>query len=120
LRGAEASGGLAPQPGLDTIDELVAAAREAGTPVTVEGDTLPGLPAGVELAAYRIIQEAVTNACKHARGCPTAVRVESLGGRLAIEVRTAAPPNRNGDDRNGTGHGLVGMRERVAVYGGDL
>jgi signal transduction histidine kinase len=120
LRGAEGSAGLAPQPGLDAIDDLVAAAREAGTPVTVEGDTLPGLPAGVDLAAYRIVQEAVTNACKHARGCPTAVRVERLGSRLAIEVRTAAPPNRNGGDRNGTGHGLIGMRERVAVYGGDL
>jgi signal transduction histidine kinase len=120
LRGAELSDGRAPQPGLDAIDELVASARDAGTPVTVERGALPDMPAGVDLAAYRIVQEAVTNACKHARGCPTAVHLDGVGDRLAIEVRTAAPPNQNGAEGNGTGHGLVGMRERVSVYGGEL
>ena len=120
LRGAEASGTLAPQPGLGAVDELAASAREAGTPVEVDMRDAPSLPAGVDLAAYRIVQEAVTNASKHARGCTTTVRVRSDAGRLIIEVRTSSPPRVNGEHRSGTGHGLVGMRERVAVYGGEL
>jgi signal transduction histidine kinase len=120
LRGADGARGLAPQPGLAAIDELVAAAREAGTPVEVDRTAVPSLPAGVDLAAYRIIQEAITNACKHASGCRTTVRVESLGGLVEIEVRTTGAPHPNGAEPNGTGHGLVGMRERVGVYGGEL
>jgi signal transduction histidine kinase len=120
LRGAEAGGRLAPQPGLDGLDELASAASEAGTPVEVERGSLPSLPAGVDLAAYRIIQEAVTNASKHAPGRPTTVSVGSDGAELSIEVRTAAPPRHNGAGANGTGHGLVGMRERAGVYGGEL
>jgi signal transduction histidine kinase len=120
LRGPGASGALAPQPGLDAVDELVDSAREAGAPVEVERADLPRLPAGVDLAAYRIVQEAVTNAAKHAGGCPTSVRVSCEASELVIEARTTAPPRDNGAHRNGTGHGLVGMRERVAVYGGVL
>jgi signal transduction histidine kinase len=120
LRGPEPSGELAPQPGLGAVDELVATARAAGADVEVERGTVPSLPAGVDLAAYRIIQEAVTNASKHAPGCHTKVRIECDAGRLAIEVRTTAAPRRNGADPNGTGHGLVGMRERAGVYGGEL
>ena len=120
LRGGEAAGALAPQPGLDAVDELVASARAAGTPVEVERGDVPILPAGVDLAAYRIIQEAVTNASKHASSRPTTVRVDSDGADLIIEVRTATPPRRNGASPNGTGHGLVGMRERAGVYGGEL
>jgi signal transduction histidine kinase len=120
LRGAEASGRLAPQPGLGAVDELVASACEAGTPVEVERGAVPSLPAGVDLAAYRIIQEAVTNASKHAPGCKTRVSVECEGGQLTIEVRTATPPRHNGANPDGTGHGLVGMRERAGVYGGEL
>jgi signal transduction histidine kinase len=120
LRGADATGRLAPQPGLDAIDELAAAAREAGTPVEVRRGAVPDLPAGVDLAAYRIIQEAVTNASKHAHGSATTVSVDSDGADLTIEVRTATPPRRNGSSPNGTGHGLVGMRERADVYGGEL
>ena len=121
LRGAESPGRLAPQPGLRAIGELATAASEAGTPVTIEraGATGP-LPAGLDLAAYRIVQEAVTNASKHAPGCATTVHVDSVDGDLAIEVRTAAPPRANGAGANGTGHGLVGMRERAGVYGGEL
>ena len=120
LRGPEPAGELSPQPGLAAVDELVASAREAGAEVEVERGALPSLPAGVDLAAYRIIQEAVTNASKHAPGCPTKVRIDAEGGRLAIEVRTTAPPRLNLAEANGTGHGLVGMRERVSVYGGEL
>jgi signal transduction histidine kinase len=120
LRGAEGSRALAPQPGLGALDELVACAREAGTPIEVERGAVPTLSAGVDLAAYRIIQEAVTNAAKHAHGCPTSIRVDGDSSRLLIEVRTSSPPRRNGADTNGTGHGLIGMRERVDVYGGEL
>lgn len=120
LRGADGGGRLAPQPGLHAVDELVIAAREAGTPVEVERGTVPTLPAGVDLAAYRIIQEAVTNASKHAPGRPTTVLVDSDGAELTIEVRTSGAARRNGASANGTGHGLVGMRERAEVYGGEL
>jgi signal transduction histidine kinase len=120
LRGPDRSGALAPQPGLDAVDELVAAARDAGTPVEVDCADLPSLPAGVDLAAYRIVQEAVTNAAKHAPGCPTTVRVACEGDSISVEARTTAPPAGGAAHRNGTGHGLVGMRERAAVYGGAL
>jgi signal transduction histidine kinase len=120
LRGADAPGGLAPQPGLASMDELATSAREAGTPVEIERSDVPTLPAGVDLAAYRIVQEAVTNATKHAPGCATTVRVGRDGSDLSIEVRTTAPPRHNGSGANGTGHGLVGMRERAGVYGGAL
>jgi signal transduction histidine kinase len=120
LRGAEPAGRLAPQPGLGAVSDLAAAAREAGTPVDVDCRDVPPLPAGIDLAAYRIIQEAVTNASKHAPGCATCVTVRSDGGELAIEVRTTAPPRHNGASASGTGHGLVGMRERADVYGGEL
>jgi signal transduction histidine kinase len=120
LRGAEGEGRLAPQPGLGAVGDLVASARDAGTPVEVEALDVPRLPAGVDLAAYRIIQEALTNASKHAPGCLTRVRVEGEAGDLVIEVRTLAPPRHNGASGNGTGHGLVGMRERAGVYGGEL
>ncbi len=81
-------------------------------------DEHPALPAGIDLAAYRIVQEALTNARKHAPGRPTSVRVGWDGARLELAVRTA------GGARNGAsseaGHGLIGMRERVALYGGSL
>jgi signal transduction histidine kinase len=120
LRGADSTGRLSPQPGLGAVDELAAGAREAGTPVEVERGNVPPLPAGMDLAAYRIIQEAVTNASKHAPGCATTVSLGREGDDLAIEVRTSAPPRRNGASTNGTGHGLVGMRERADLYGGAL
>jgi signal transduction histidine kinase len=119
LRGEPAAGHpRAPQPGLATLGELVGA---HGTPVALEQVPHPPLPAGVELAAYRIVQEALTNARRHAPGRPAAVRVGWADGRLDLEVRNmvanghgapAGPP--------GSGHGLVGMRERVALYGGTL
>jgi signal transduction histidine kinase len=120
LRGADSAGRLAPQPGLDSVGDLAAAAREAGTPVEVRRGAVPTLPAGVDLAAYRIIQEAVTNASKHAPGRRTTVSIDSDGDSISIEVRTATPPRHNGASANGTGHGLVGMRERADVYGGEL
>lgn len=112
-----------PQPGLGRLDELVAQVRSAGLEVTLDTETAPVdvLPAGLDLAAFRIVQEALTNALKHA-GTATRVQVVCADGRLRIEVENAAP--RDGTGRRpvvaGAGHGVVGMRERVQLYGGDL
>jgi signal transduction histidine kinase len=117
LRTTEAAE-LAPQPGLAELPRLVERARAAGLPVTLEVDGEPrALPASLDLSAYRIVQEALTNARKHARDAPTTVRVEWRRDLIALHVRdtgTAAV------QPNGDGHGLVGMRERVKLHGGEL
>ena len=110
---------FAPQPTLAGLDALLGRARDAGLPVelTVEGEPRE-LPAGAELAAYRVVQEALTNAIKHAGRAPTAVAISWSPEALEIEVADTgggAPPV-----LDGSGHGLVGMRERVRVYGGSL
>jgi len=107
---------LAPQPGLDDVATLVGQVREAGLPVelTVEGERRD-LPAGIELSAYRIVQEALTNALKHAGDAHAAVSIRYGADSLELEILDDGPggaPLVNG------GHGLVGMRERVALYGG--
>jgi signal transduction histidine kinase len=108
---------LAPQPGLDDLPRLVAQVREAGLPVEleVEGERRE-LPVGIELSAYRIVQEALTNALKHAGEARATVRVRYGDDSLELEISDdgagAAAPVEGG------GHGLVGMRERVALYGG--
>jgi signal transduction histidine kinase len=139
---------LTPQPGLEHLESLAAAAREAGLPVeiTVEGDPRP-LPAGVALSAYRIVQEALTNSLKHAGPARASVRVRY--GRDVLEVQVTDDGEAASDERpaagNGSeppsaaitpfrpagspvgdrqdrrsGHGLIGMRERVALFGGTL
>jgi signal transduction histidine kinase len=109
---------LAPQPSLTELDALVAGVREAGLPVELEviGDPV-ALPPGVDLSAYRIVQEALTNALKHAG--PARARVVVRYGHEAVELEVS-DDGPGGVDAPGTGHGLVGMRERVALYGGDL
>jgi signal transduction histidine kinase len=110
----------APQPTLAELDGLVERARSAGVPVavTVEGDRHE-LPTGLDLAAYRVVQEALTNVVKHAGGAPTEVSVHYRAD--AVEVRIADRGNGSVSTRlGGGGHGLVGMRERVRVYGGEL
>jgi signal transduction histidine kinase len=111
----------APQPSLGQLDALVARAREAGLPATlyVEGRKRP-LPAGLDLAAYRIAQEALTNAIKHANAAPTAVTLRWYDDELELEVRDAGPGGRAAAIEQDGGHGLVGMRERVRLYGGEL
>jgi signal transduction histidine kinase len=108
---------LAPQPGIGDLDELVARARAAGQPVelSLEVDGAPVGP-GVSLAAYRIVQEALTNVRKHAGAAPATVCVRRRGGVLELEISDSGPGA--GDDA--AGFGLVGMRERVAIYGGSL
>jgi signal transduction histidine kinase len=113
---------LAPQPTLASLDSLVARAEEAGLPVTVavEGTPRP-LKLGLDLAAYRIVQEGLTNAIKHAGAAPTAVRVSWQADALVLEVADRGPGPAAGRRRAGDGgHGLVGMRERVRLYGGEL
>jgi signal transduction histidine kinase len=114
--------GLDPAPGLDRLDELAARVTEAGVPVEVEIEgKRKAIPAGVDLAAYRIVQEALTNVLKHAGAAHASVRVRYQRGSVHIEVlddgRGAASGATTG---NGSGHGLVGMRERAALYDGDL
>jgi signal transduction histidine kinase len=118
LRDPDEALSLAPQPGLDRLEPLVEQVREAGLPVelSVEGARV-AIPAGVDLAAYRIVQESLTNALKHAKGARTAVVVRYDPRSLAIEVTDDGASQANG---GGTGHGLVGMRERASLYGGTL
>ena len=116
LRADDAAPGLAPQPGLAAAGELVRRAREAGLDVRLreEGEPLP-LPAGLDLSAYRILQEALTNARKHAGTSPTEVLVRHATDELVIEVANELG---DGVPANGSGHGLAGMRERAATVGG--
>ena len=109
---------LAPQPGLGTLPALVEQVRQSGLPVelTVEG-TPVRLPAGVDLSAYRIVQEALTNTLKHAGPAHAWVAVRYAGEDVEIEVANDGS-SENGND--GGGYGLVGMRERVALCGGEL
>jgi signal transduction histidine kinase len=108
---------LAPQPTLAELDALLARARAAGLPVVLheDGERRP-LPAGLDLAAYRIVQEALTNALKYSGSAATEVTVTWGATELAVEVRDRGRVRVTGDG----GHGLVGMRERVRVYGGEL
>ncbi len=109
--GEEASTG--PLPGIDGLPALVERFRAAGADVTftVEGDTA-GLPATAGLAVYRILQEALTNAAKHAPGAPTAVRLAVGAGRVTLTADSLAEPG------TGTGLGVVSMRERAESLGG--
>jgi len=117
---ADASEPLAPQPGLTDVPMLVMQLREAGLPVELQVDGEPReLPVGIDLSAYRIVQEALTNALKHAGKASASVNIRYGSESLELEIAddgtgTATTPVASG------GHGLVGMRERVALYGGRL
>src|SRR5687768_17634650 len=109
---------FAPQPGVDRLDSLLEDVGRAGLPVQlhVDGDPFP-LPRAIDLSAYRIVQEGLTNALKHARATNADVTVRYRTDELQLEVRD------NGDGvstSNGLGHGLVGVRERVKIYGGEM
>jgi signal transduction histidine kinase len=118
LRRDMAAPGLAPQPGLAELDALLARCRQAGLPVElrVEG-ARAALAPGIDLAAYRVVQEALTNAIKHAGPARAQVTVRYEPGALALEI---ADDGRAMSKNGGHGHGLVGMRERVGLYGGDV
>lgn len=111
---------LRPMPGLDRLDELVAGLGGAGAQVGVEQTGAPvELVPGADLAAYRIVQEALTNAAKHAPGAPARVVLTWTLTHLALVVQNRPVPGR-GPVRPGpgTGHGLIGMRERALACGG--
>jgi signal transduction histidine kinase len=120
LRGSAEDLELAPQPGIAALPALVASVRKAGLPVSLDIDTdLPQLPATVDVSTYRIVQEALTNTLKHAGPASARVKIDCSDDVLAIEVQddgTGAP----GGESEPVGHGLIGMRERVALLGGEL
>jgi signal transduction histidine kinase len=117
-RRAEADAPLAPQPSLARVDELVASVRQAGLDVElrVEGQVGP-LPPGLDLSAYRIVQEALTNTIKHAGPAHATVLVRYGERALELEVADDGRGAGNGD---GAGQGLIGMRERAALFGGQV
>ena len=121
LREDEDGNELTPQPGLAQLRPLLERAREAGLAVTLHESGEPReLPASLDLSTYRILQEALTNVRKHAPGAAAAVTLEWQPDALELTVRDAGPgPRRNGSAPH-DGHGLLGMRERVRVHGGEL
>jgi signal transduction histidine kinase len=111
---------LAPQPGLARLDALAGQVRAAGLAVDlrVEGKPFP-LPSGADLSAYRIVQEALTNTLKHAHATRASVLVRYGRGEVELEVRDDGRGAARSGDGSG-GRGIIGMRERAALYGGDL
>jgi signal transduction histidine kinase len=118
LRANDAGSALAPQPSLDRVGELVGQLRESGLPVdlAIEGDPRP-LPPGVDVSAYRIVQEALTNVLRHAGPAAAKVLIRYEPQRVEIAVADDGPGNAA---LPGSGHGLVGIRERVTLIGGAL
>jgi signal transduction histidine kinase len=109
---------LAPQPGLDRLEALIEEVSRAGLPVDlhIDGDA-ETLPRGIDLSAYRIIQEGLTNSLKHANATRADVTVSFGGDDLRIEVEDDGRGQGSGD---GAGRGLTGIRERVKIYGGEM
>jgi signal transduction histidine kinase len=109
---------LGPQPGLDGLDALLEEVGRAGLPVQlhVDGERVP-LPPAIDLSAYRIVQEGLTNALKHARASKADVTVRYQLNEVQLEVRDDGQGRSTSD---GLGHGLVGIRERVKIYGGEM
>ncbi|MFI7699815.1 sensor histidine kinase [Nonomuraea sp. NPDC049480] len=119
LRDQDGRTDTTPQPGLDRVDELVANARAAGLAVLVKrAGSLDGLPPAVGLSAYRIVQESLSNAMRHAPG--TAVAVDLVRDGDELRLRIANGPGAAESGPPGAGQGLVGMRERAALLGGTL
>ena len=109
---------LTPQPGLEGLDSLLEEIGRAGLPVQLHVDGEPvALARGIDLSAYRIVQEGLTNALKHARASNAEVTVRYRPDELQIEVRDNGAGSTASD---GLGHGLVGVRERVKIYGGEM
>jgi len=118
LRAEPEAESRAPSPRLDDVASLVDQLRRSGLPVdlNVHGAQRP-LPESTELSAYRIVQESLTNAVRHADGAPVSVDLDYRPDRLVIEVSDEGPGL--GTDHSGAGHGLTGMRERALLLGGD-
>jgi signal transduction histidine kinase len=110
-----------PQPGLDDLDDVLAQVRTAGLDVTaiVHGARRP-LPPGVDLSAFRIVQEALSNALRHAPGSRATVGITHTEAGLRVHVVNGPAADPAGKAGGGSGHGLLGMRERAAMLGGEL
>jgi len=118
LRRPEEAPALVPQPSLEYVDKLVEQTRDAGLPTELRLEGTPTeLSQGIDLTAYRFVQEGLTNALKHANAKHAEVVVRYDNGSVELIVRDDGAGNGTG---GGSGHGLVGIRERVAVYGGEL
>jgi signal transduction histidine kinase len=111
---------LVPQPDVGQVRSLVERVRAAGLPVELTITGARALPPGVDLAAYRVVQEALTNVMKHANQARTVVRIEYLPHELLIDVADDGVAAGAGRLQPGGGRGLIGLRERIAIYGGDL
>ena len=120
LMGADSDAELSPQPEIARVEPLIEPAREAGLEVSFEseGEPRPVAPA-VDLSAYRIVQEALTNAAKHAGRCHATVALRWKQRTLELEVTNDGAPSMSQEER-ATGRGLIGMRERAALVGGEL
>jgi signal transduction histidine kinase len=118
LRDHDDPAALKPQPGLADLDQLIEGVRTAGLPVTlrIDGEPRP-LPQAADLSAFRIVQEALTNSLKHAGPARAEVVVRYDPAGVTLEIRDSGAGR---SSRHGTGHGLVGMRERVTMFGGEL
>jgi signal transduction histidine kinase len=121
LRSSEVGVGIAPQPGLDQLDGLARRLRDAGLPLdlTTSGD-ISAIPDGIAVSAYRIVQEALTNVLNHAGQVTTTVRVICTPQEIQLDVHNEGASGVYAAGPGGGGHGLIGMRERVAAYGGSL
>src|SRR5580692_3512958 len=121
LRGDDDVAPRSPAPGLDSLPELIELTRAAGLTVEVKViGTAPPLPAAVQLAAYRIIQESLTNVARHAGRVRVTVRVTSDDADVRVEIDDDGTAPADGAAAIGTGSGITGMRERAAALGGDL
>jgi signal transduction histidine kinase len=122
--GGEQPGSLAPAPGLRDLDALVAEVVRSGVTVEVRVDgERPAVPPGVDLSAYRIVQEALTNVIKHAGRARTTVMVHYEDDAVTVQVDDDGTPCSAAVPAAGAiapGHGVIGMRERVAIYDGDF
>ncbi|TDW77991.1 sensor histidine kinase [Kribbella pratensis] len=112
-------GELGPQPGLADLADLVDSTRRAGADVRLTGDVATGFDQTVELTAYRVVQEALSNAVRHAPHAVVEVSVKRSGGELEVTVHNTKPPG-SPTPAPGSGHGLTGMRERVALVEGTV
>ena len=118
MRDGDSDVALAPQPGLDGLEALAESVGRAGLPVRlhVDGEPYP-LPRALDLSAYRIVQEGLTNSLKHARAANAEVTVRYEADAVEVEV---ADDGAGPGSTDGRGHGLVGVRERVKIYGGEM
>ena len=120
LREGDETASVAPAPGLDDLPQLVAQTRRSGLGVIFDATgSATDLPAGVALTAYRIVQEALTNVIKHG-GSVAHVRIDRRAGEVILEITDDGRPGTSPPGVPGSGHGLIGMRERVALYGGQF